>query len=111
ERTVLVEAATIDWLEAADDYVELHCGTTVHMIRERLAKLEQRLDPARFVRVHRSTIVNIERVRELRPRLRGDAFAILRSGAGLRVSRGRRAELLMRLTGSPQPGDDSPQTR
>jgi two-component system LytT family response regulator len=111
DRTVLVEAATIDWLEAADDYVELHAGTTMHMIRERLAKLEHRLDPARFVRVHRSTIVNIERVRELRPRLRGDAVAVLRSGAELRVSRSRRAELLLRLTGSPQPDDGSPQTR
>jgi two-component system LytT family response regulator len=108
-RTVLVAAADVDWLEAADDYVEIHAGGAVHMIRERLSQLERRLDPARFVRVHRSAIVNLERVRELRPLFRGDARLVLVGGATVRLSRSRRSEFMRRLSGSPTRRDGSPQ--
>ncbi len=90
-RTVFVDAAEVDWLEAADDYVELHCGQAVHIVRERLSDLEQRLDPQVFARVHRSTIVNVERVREMHPMFRGDALLVLRDGTRLRLSRSHRA--------------------
>ena len=111
DRTVLVAVDDVDWLEAADDYVELHAGVAVHIMRERLADLEQRLDPARFVRIHRSTIVAIDRIRELHPLFRGDALVVLDRGATLRLSRSRRAELERRLTGSPRAGHDSPRRR
>ena len=111
DKTVVVAAADVDWLEAADDHVELHAGGAVHVLRERLAELEHRLDPARFVRIHRSTIVNLERVRELHPLFRGDALVVLAGGATLRLSRSRRAEFERRLSGSPPPADDSPTRR
>ncbi|MBZ0238446.1 MAG: LytTR family DNA-binding domain-containing protein [Deltaproteobacteria bacterium] len=109
DRIVLVDASEVDSIEAADDYVELHAGGAVHVVRERMAELEARLDPARFVRIHRSVIVNVERVREIHPLVRGDALVVLEGGASFRCSRGRRAELDRRLTDSPRRRDHSPQ--
>jgi two-component system LytT family response regulator len=97
EKTVIVEARDVDSLQAADDYVELHAGATVHLVRERLAELEHRLDPAMFVRIHRSAIVNLTRVREIQPLIRGDAMVTLAGGTALRCSRSRRADLERRL--------------
>jgi two-component system, LytTR family, response regulator len=57
-----VPVEAIDWIEAADNYVQLHCGTTTHLLGETLTGLEQRLDPQRFLRIHRSRIVNRARV-------------------------------------------------
>jgi two-component system, LytTR family, response regulator len=110
-KVIFVEAADVDWLEAADDYVELHVGPVTHIVRERMADLEQRLDPACFVRIHRSTIVNLARVRELYPLIRGDAHVVLATGARLRLSRSRRAEFERRLADSPPRADGSPQAR
>lgn len=111
DSTLLVDAASVDWIEAADDYVELHAGSASHIVRERIAELDKRLDPRRFVRIHRSTIVNLERVRATRPMIRGDAIVVLADGSEHRLSRSRRDEFQARLTGSPQPGDRSPQMR
>lgn len=111
DKTVIVDARDVDCLEAADDYVELHVGDAVHILRERLADLEQRLDPARFVRIHRSTIVNLTRVREIHPLVRGDALVMLDGGAAFRCSRSRRPELERRLVDSPRVPDRSPQPR
>lgn len=111
DKTVLVNAHDVDCLEAADDYVELHVGPTVHTMRERLSDLELRLDPARFVRIHRSTIVNIDRVCEIHPLVRGDALVVLAGGATFRLSRSRRTEFERRLSDSPHPKDDSPLRR
>jgi len=72
EKLVVVNAAEIDWIEAADYYVTLHAAGKSHLLRETMAALEKRLDPERFVRVHRSAIVNIDRVREIHPLFRGD---------------------------------------
>jgi two-component system LytT family response regulator len=99
ERSLFIPVAEVDWIEAADDYVELHVGAQTHLLRERLAQLEQRLDPAAFVRIHRRTIVNIERVRELRPLFRGDSLLRLLDGTELRLSRSRRGEFERRLGG------------
>jgi two-component system LytT family response regulator len=111
DKTVLVDVGEVDCLEAADDYVELHVGSTVHVMRERLAEIEDRLDPTRFARIHRSAIVNLERVREIHPLVRGDALVVLATGATFRLSRSRRSEFERRLSGSPRESDRSPQRR
>ena len=111
ERTLIVDVDDVDFIEAADDYVELRVGPAVHLVRERLADLEQRLDPARFVRIHRSAIVNLSRVREIQSLVRGDALVVLEGGAALRCSRSRRGELERRLVDSPRDPDRSPHQR
>lgn len=81
-RIVFVRAAEIDWIEAADNYVYLHAGRAAHLVRMTLKAIEERLDPARFARVHRSTIVNLDAVREL-----AGGEVVLRDGTRLPVSR------------------------
>ena len=107
----LASQQAVDWIRGADDYVELHAGRDTHLLRERLADLETRLDPGRFARIHRSTIVHLDRVRELHPLFRGDCEIVLRDGARLRLSRSRRAEFEARLSGSPRQRLESPQGR
>jgi two-component system LytT family response regulator len=92
-RTVLVPLSEIDWIEAADYYVQLHVGAKSYLHREPIRDLEARLDPRRFVRIHRSTIVAIDRVTELRPSAHGDHRVRLRDGTDLKLSRARRSRL------------------
>jgi two-component system, LytTR family, response regulator len=92
ERTRVIDVETIDWIEAADYYAEIHVGGETHLLRETMNELEQRLDPGRFFRVHRSAIVNLERVREIRPLLHGDRELVLEGGRCVRLSRTRREE-------------------
>lgn len=68
----VVEVADVDWVEADDDYLRLHAGVRSHLVRGTLSALETRLDPAEFVRIHRSTIIRISRVKELVPYFHGD---------------------------------------
>lgn len=89
----VVELSSVDWIEADGDYLELHAGAKVHLVRGTLSALEPRLDPREFVRIHRSTIVRISRVKELVPQLHGDYVVALSSGARLRLSRSYRARL------------------
>jgi two-component system LytT family response regulator len=96
-RAVLVRVEDIDWIEAADYCVKLHVQDKVHVLRESLQTLELRLDPARFFRVHRSGIVNLDRVTELQPVLKGEHVVLLRDGSRLKLSRGRRRDLETRL--------------
>lgn len=98
-RVFVIPTADISWLEAADNYVRVHAGERSGLLRETLASLEQRLDPARFLRVHRSAIVNLERISELRPRTNGDYEVRLSDGSSCIASRTRSAELLTRLRG------------
>lgn len=95
----VVRCRDIDWISAADNYVELHVGDASHLLRETLASLEPRLDPRQFQRIHRSTIVNVTRVRELRALFAGDAELVLEDGRRLRVSRTYRAVVESRLRG------------
>jgi two-component system LytT family response regulator len=97
EKTVVVDVGEIDWIEAADYYATLHVGGRSHLLRETLNELERRLDPARFFRVHRSAIVNLERVREIHPLFRGDAELVLRDGTRVRLSRTRRRDFQRRF--------------
>ena len=85
-----VRAADVDYIEAASNYVRLHTGKTEHLLRESLTNIESRLDPAHFLRIHRTTIVNVERIRELQPWFSGEFIAILTDGTRLKVSRGYR---------------------
>lgn len=87
----------IDWIEAADYYAALHIGTRTHLLRRSLSDLEQDLDPALFCRIHRSAIVNLDRVRGLRSNEDGDYTVLLSNDATLRLSRKYRKQLQSRL--------------
>jgi two-component system LytT family response regulator len=100
-RIVLVDLSTVDWIEAADNYVTLHARRAEYLIRETLAAFEKQLDPARFVRIHRSVIVQIDRVVELQPASHGDLDARLQDGTVLTVSRTWR-DRLERAIARPQ---------
>lgn len=94
-RIIIVKTADIRWIEAADNYVRLHVGgTTSHLLHESMRALEERLDPARFVRVHRSAIVNVDWVKEIQPWYAGALVVILQGGERLTVSRSFRARIL-----------------
>ena len=86
-RSTVIAAADVEWAEAAANYVKLHMAAGTHLIRESMSALESQLDPRRFVRVHRSAIVNVDQVREIQPWFSGDQVLILRSGAKVKMSR------------------------
>jgi two-component system LytT family response regulator len=96
-RTVFVALAEIDWIEAADYYVQLHVGAKSYLHREPLRDLEARLDPQRFMRIHRSAIVALDRISELRSSTHGDHCVRLRDGTELKLSRARRTRLRVML--------------
>ncbi len=96
-RTVLLQAGEIDWIESAGNYVRIHVGSERHLLRETMTALEERLDPERFIRIHRSTIVNLDRVRELEPYFHGDYMVRLNDGTRLTLSRTYRDRLQIRL--------------
>jgi len=83
-----LKADEIDWIEAEGDYMKFHVGGRTHLMRETMARLEARLDPKRFVRIHRSTIVNVDRLRKLSPSFAGEYAVVLQDGTKLRLSRG-----------------------
>jgi DNA-binding LytR/AlgR family response regulator len=87
DKEVLVSAHDIAWIEAAGNYAILHVGGETYDIRSSLARLEAELDPARFVRVHKSFIVNVARVREVEPWINGDSRLKLDDGAVVSLSR------------------------
>jgi two-component system LytT family response regulator len=93
DRVTFVRTAEIDWLEAERDYVRLHVGGEKHLIRSTLKGVHEKLDPRRFVRIHRSTIVNIDRIAQLQPFFHGEFILILGSGERLKVSRTYRDQL------------------
>jgi two-component system LytT family response regulator len=93
DKVVVVLATDIDWIEANDYYVQLHVGAKTYLLRESLRDLENRLDPKRFVRTHRSAIVAFDRIVEVRPTPGGDYTVRLRDGTDLPLSRGRRDRL------------------
>jgi two-component system, LytTR family, response regulator len=90
-RVLLLDCARVDWIEAADNYAILHAGASTYAIRETLTKLAEDLDPQHFVRVHRSAMVRIDRVRELQPAFHGDFVISLHDGTRVAMSRSYRA--------------------
>jgi two-component system LytT family response regulator len=87
DRFVVVDWTEVDWLEAADNYVTLHVGAREFLLRDTLASLEKQLDPERFGRIHRSALVQFDRVAELHPTTHGDVDLVLRNGVRLTLTR------------------------
>jgi len=94
---VCLKPNEIDWAESAGNYVCLHVGGNTHILRETITSLESRLGHRQFLRVHRSTLVNVDRIKTLRPSLYGDYAILLRDGTKLTLSRGFRETVLKRL--------------
>lgn len=87
----------IDWIGAADYYASLHVGAQVHLMRRGLAELELDLDPTRFCRIHRSTIINLDRLQRIALNADGEHEAVLGTGVRLRISRSYRKQLMQRM--------------
>ena len=87
-RVSFLKVDEVDWVEAEGNYVRLHVGPHSHLLRETMKNIEGRLDPDRFIRIHRSTIVNTDRIKELHPLFHGEYAVILRDGTRLTASRG-----------------------
>ncbi len=96
-RLFFLRTDEIDWIEAAGNYVRLHVGTASHLLRETMNSIEARLDPEKFFRIHRSRIVNMERIQEMQPWLNGEYAVVLRNGTRVTLSRGYREKLQERL--------------
>jgi two-component system LytT family response regulator len=92
-RIIFVRPETIDWIEADGNYIRLHTAEGAHYVRETLANLESRIPTEKFMRISRSTIVNLDRVKELQPLFYGDYAVILQNGSRLNMSRGYRDRL------------------
>lgn len=86
-RVFFLRTEEIDWVEAAGNYVRLHARSESHLLRESMKNMESRLEPNTFVRIHRSAIVNIDRVKELEPWFHGEYIVIMRDGTRLTASR------------------------
>lgn len=98
-RVFFLRADDLDWIEAEGNYVRLHTGKESHLMRETLSNLASRLDPARYLRIHRSTLVNIERIKELQPMFGGEYLVRLHNGTKLTLSRTYREKALSSFEG------------
>jgi len=98
-RTQFVSADEVDWIESDGNYIRLHVGAANHLVRGTIANCEERLDPRRFVRVHRRYIVNMERIREVQPWFGGDYVILLKNGQQVRLSRTYREHFQSRMRG------------
>jgi two-component system LytT family response regulator len=101
-KVLFLKIDEIDWVEAADNYVNLHAGNESHLHRETMSALEARFPADKFMRISRSTMVNIERIKELQPMFHGEYTVILRNGTRLTLSRGYREKLNQLLGKEPQ---------
>jgi two-component system, LytTR family, response regulator len=97
-KLVVLKLKDIDWVEAEQDYVSLHVGSKTYLLRDTIAALEEQIAPAGFVRIHRSTLLNVDRVRELHPLTKGEYTVILHNGTELKLSRNYR-DAVEKLTG------------
>jgi two-component system LytT family response regulator len=92
-KNVFVKVRDIDWIESSRNNVRIHVGTTIYLLHETTSAIASRLDPKKFLRIHRSAIVNIERIKELHPWFNGDYAVILRDGTQLTLSSSYRDRL------------------
>jgi len=97
DRVLVLRPQEIDWIEADDDYLHLHVGQESHLLRLTLTEMEQRLRSAGFARIHRSRLVNLDRIKEFRPLFRGESLVVLRNGVQLVASQTCLKELQERL--------------
>lgn len=98
-KVFFVKMEDIDWVEAADNYIVLHLKNETHILRETMNSIQTRLDPQKFLRVHRSRIVNIERIKELQPWVHGEYLIVLQDGTQLTLSRSYREKLMGAMSG------------
>ena len=98
-RVIFVKSADVDWIEADNYYIKLHVGGKSHLLRLSMKELEGKLDPKSFWRIHRSAIINLERVQELRQTPNGEYMAVLKNGTELKLSRAGRERLREILNG------------
>lgn len=96
-RTILLPTDEIDWIETHGNYLKIYAGRESHLIRGTMQALETKLDPEKFVRVHRSAIVNVEKIKEMYPRSNGDQDLVLRNGQQLMLSRSYRDKFFAAL--------------
>ncbi|MCA1557465.1 MAG: LytTR family DNA-binding domain-containing protein [Acidobacteria bacterium] len=99
-RVFFLKVEEIDWIGAEDYYVKLHVGRKSHLLRETMNDMEAKLDPEKFLRIHRSSIVNLDRVKEMHAHFNGDHVVILYDGTELKLSRSRREQLQSLLRGN-----------
>jgi len=92
-RVVFLEADEIEWIEAAGNYVKLKTAASSYLMRDAISRVAEKLDPGQFVRIHRSIIVNVRKIKELQPCNRGEYMVILKDGKELSCSRGYRSKL------------------
>ena len=92
-RVFFLKNDEIDWIEAAGNYVRVHVGKETHLLRETMNAIAKKLDPVLFIRIHRSTFVNVEKIKELQPWFHGEYVVILRDGTQLTMSRSYRNNL------------------
>jgi two-component system, LytTR family, response regulator len=97
DRYILVRSEDIDWLEAAANYVEVHVRDKTYLVRSTVSNLEQKLDPRRFARIHRSTIVNVDRISEIRSDAHGDYHVTIAGGTVLKMTRNYSERLLSKV--------------
>jgi two-component system, LytTR family, response regulator len=97
-RVAFVKTSDVDWISADDYYIKVHVADKSHLLRISMNELEEKLDPTIFLRIHRSTIVNLERVKELHQHPNGEYVAVLKNGMELKLSRNRRERLEELLT-------------
>ncbi len=90
---VFINVEDVDWIETEGHYIRLHCGKQSHLLRESLSNLESQLDPERFLRIHRSTIVRSDRIQKLEPLFHGDCNVTLKDGTQLMLSRNYRKNI------------------
>lgn len=96
-RVLLIRTGEIDWVDSRENYAQFHCGRTIHTVRATLATLEARLAPVGFVRLHRSALVNLAKVKELYPLFRGDFRVVLLDGTELVLKKTYREQLQRKL--------------
>jgi two-component system, LytTR family, response regulator len=99
-RVIFLDVSEVDWIEAAANYVRLHVRKDSYLLREGIGRIAARLSPEHFVRIHRSLIANVSRIRELQPCESGDYIAVLKDGKELSCSRGYREELQRLIEGN-----------
>jgi two-component system LytT family response regulator len=99
-RIIFLKTSEIVWIQAEDKYAHLHAGNKSHLVRQTLGALEAQLDPRKFVRIHRSAIVNVERIQELQPMFAGEHTVVLENGTRLTLSRSYKNKLF-EILGNP----------
>jgi two-component system LytT family response regulator len=92
-RVLVIKTADLDWIEAADNYVNLHLANETRLMRETMNSLESKLSPETFLRISRSIIVNLERIKELQPMFHGEYVVVLKNGTKLTLTRNYRDKL------------------